>query len=96
MASGSGESVSVKTHPPLGGVKGGKMGSEARASYIGPISSSERAPYVAFSLKVTNGNVGRAKNCFACGGLSSVLGQISLQIGPVSTSRLMNVHGITA
>jgi len=77
------KSFSVKTHPPRGGVKGGKMGSEARAKglYIGPMSSSERAPYVAFSLKVTNGNVGRAKNCFVCGGLSSVLGQISLRIG---------------
>ena len=52
-------------------------GSEARAKglYIGPISSSEHAPHVAFSLKVTYGNVERAKNCFTCGGLSSVLGQ---------------------
>ena len=78
------KSVSVKTHSPRGGVKGEKMGREARAKglYIGPISSSEHAPYVAFSLKVTYSNVGRAKKCFACGGLSSVLGQISLKIGP--------------
>jgi len=50
----------VKTHPPRGGVKGGKMGRETRTKglYIGPISSSERSPYVAFSIK---GNMGRAK-----------------------------------
>jgi len=41
-----------------------------------------RTLLLAFSLKVTNGNVGRAKNVFACGELSSVLGQIPLKIGP--------------
>ena len=51
-----------KNTPTSGGVKGGKMGSEARVKglYLGPISSSENAPYVAFSLKVTYGNVERA------------------------------------
>ena len=41
--------------------KGGKMGREVRAKglYIGPISSSEHAPYVAFSLKVTYSNIQR-------------------------------------
>ena len=60
------------------------MESEARSKvlYIGLISSSEHAPYVAFSLKVTYGNVERATNLFACGGISSILGQISLEIGP--------------
>ena len=53
------------------------MGSEVRAKglYIGPFSSSEHAPYVAFSLKVPYGNVERANNFFAGGRLSSMLGQ---------------------
>lgn len=45
------------------------------------------------SLKVTNGTVGRANNCFACGELnSSVLGQISLKIGPGNRPPYFTLH----
>jgi hypothetical protein len=92
------KSVSVKIHPPRGRLKGGKMGREARAKglYIGPISFSERAPYVAISLKVTYGNVEKTNKIFACGWLSSVLGQISLKIGPAScTTRHVRLRWAT-
>ena len=39
----------------------GEGGKGQGVIYIGPIYSSERAPYVAFSQRVTYGNVGRAK-----------------------------------
>jgi len=51
--------------------KGGK----GQELYIGPISSSEHAPYVAFS--VTEEREG--KKLSACGGLSSMLRQIPLK-----------------
>ena len=47
---------------------------------MGPIPPT--SPYVAFSLKVTHGNVGRANKLFACGRLSSMLEQFVLKLGP--------------